>query len=67
MVTEHSTGCKLFKENVNNYIPKHIINSKTILHLKNSVQHCDWNSVLDCQNANTAYNNLYDKFKTLFN
>ena len=58
---------KLFKENVNNYIPKRIINSKTILHLKNRVQHCDWNSLLDFQNADTAYNYLYDKFKILCN
>ena len=58
---------KLFNENNGNYTPKRIINTKTLSHLQNRIQHCDWSSVLDCQNANIVYNNFYDKFKILYN
>jgi len=58
---------RLFNENHGHLMQKRIINNKTILHLKNRVQHCDWNSVLHCQNANTAYNNFYDIFKKQYN
>jgi len=53
--------------NKHKHAPSRVINDMTILNLKSNIEKSDWRCVLDCKEANTAYDIFDKKFNLLYN